>query len=304
MTGPDPILAYLPPEDGHVFAVLDGARVDGLPEWLAQQGIMRRALYLDLKRAVGNPSGPWLVPCPDDSVIADIRIGVPPEAAVWWQWPADTMEDARAAIYHHLRGLGMVEIPIAPPGRTERIGPQVEQVLFRHADPAIMRAVLPLLDPRQRMRLWGSARAIVVDLGPHGGIRRAVVPSDMPPRAPGLLRLTPDQVAALEARQSDLRTAAIVAYMREHAALETSDQTDEELFQMARAADSRAGRLGLSDGPPRLMFAWLAAITGGEAILAPQIEAAITRSGLYPDAALDALLLALDDPDVMAGGAR
>ena len=31
--------------------------------------------------------------------------------------------------------------------------------------PAVMRVLLPILDPRRPMRLWGDARAIVVTLG-------------------------------------------------------------------------------------------------------------------------------------------
>lgn len=74
-----------------------------------------------------------------------------------------------------------------------------------------MRSLPPLLDPRQRVRLWETARAIMVDLGPEGRVRRATIPPTPPP-APDLLRPESDQMAAQEARQQALREDSVLDY--------------------------------------------------------------------------------------------
>ncbi|MFN3824635.1 MAG: DUF4123 domain-containing protein [Pseudorhodobacter sp.] len=298
---PDPILPLLQGEGTHVFAVIDGARVDRLQHLLHRLQLDPKPLYLDHKGGTPHAAGPHLVPCRSDIAILDLRISVAADAMVWWLWPGSDATDALARIYRHLRGLGAVEIPAGYP--EHRAGAaQLERVLFRHADPHVMAQVLPVLNPAQRARVYGKAQAIVIDDTLGAGLRIARVPADLPVPPTGFLRLTAAQMDAITDRRGQERTATLMSYMRRNAKAETSMLTDRELEDLALRVDRRAAQLGLSESGSTLLLAFLAAVTGGAALTAPQVERAILESDLPPDEAVTALFDAMANSSDLQGG--
>ncbi len=120
-------LASLNPEDGPVFAVLDGAHYENLPQQLLLGGFVSRALYLDRgdndpQRVMTAPHMVWIdergaaaMGRAPARVIPEVLTLVGSSAgAVFWQCPA-----GGEALYKHLRGINMVMIPRAAAGDDE-----------------------------------------------------------------------------------------------------------------------------------------------------------------------------------------
>ena len=290
----DPILPLLSYEGCFVFAVIDGAKVDGLQTLLHRLLLSPRPLYFNHKNGIGHAAGPHLVAVPSEAATLRLRDAIPPGAVVWWVWPGLDADDALARIFRHLRSLGRVEIPAGYPDHTGRTGPaRYEPVLFRHADPHVLAQVLPVLGPTQRSRLYAKARAIVID-DPQGvGLRIARVPESLPPPPMGFLRLTTDQMDRITERRVVERQAVLVEYMLRNAPTETEMLSDAELQSLAAEVDLRAKELGLQEGSSLLLLGFLAAITGGAALTARQIEHAILRPDISPDDALVELVTQL-----------
>lgn len=155
-----------------VFAVVDGAHFDDLPSEIRAFGLTSRALYHDAADAAGIAAGPHLVPVPDDTAIDNVVafVGDRP-AAVFWSWP-----DGEDALYRHLRKLNRVEIPLD----TGAYGPEeFEPVLFRHADPNVLAAVLPILELEQFGELLGAARGLVMVAPDLGGLKIVPRPKEL-----------------------------------------------------------------------------------------------------------------------------
>lgn len=290
-----PLLSDLP--DTAVFAVIDGAQADGLPGLLAHLRLDARPLYFDVADGRGHAAGPHLVACPDARAVADLRAHLPATAVVWWVWPEEEAAPSAPAIYRHLRGLGRVEIPAGHPGPTPP-GASVEPVLFRHADPRVMAEVLPVLTPAQQARLYGRAAAIVIDT-PARGLRIARIPADLPPPAPGMLRLTAGQMADLAEVRQEPRDAAILDYLNLHAGDEINRMSQAERVDLVRAVQQRARQLGVVTDAGVLKLAFLAAVTGGHILNSPELQAAVAGSGLSPDDTVDATMRVL--PDLLRG---
>jgi hypothetical protein len=283
----DPILDLLDFSDAQVFAVVDGAMVEDLPSVARRNHLSPQALYYDHRSHIGQANGPHLIHCEDVSVIVTVRNAFPPQAVVWWVWAEADEGLARSAMFRHLRGLGMVEIPEGYP-KPPRPRAPMERVLFRHADARVIARVLPVLDPDQRARLYGKAGALVLEV--EGKLRRALVPAGLPLAPPGFLRLTADQ---LDAMRDDLmagHVAVVSRFLRRNAPYETQSLSDDALDHMSAAASKRGRELGLQDGPSLLMFALLVALTGGKALDAPEIEAAMTGTDTPPDQTLKQIL--------------
>lgn len=160
---------------GRLHAVVDGAHFGNLPESLQQADLDFRPLY----HGKNSAAGPHVVhprnPAEVESIL-DVVGDLP--AAVWWDWPDDILE-ADAAIYQHLRRLGMIEVPAdaLPPNRVEpkALALEYRQILFRHADPRVLTIVLPELSTEQWQQLMGLAyRLIFVD--PEAGLQIAPHP--------------------------------------------------------------------------------------------------------------------------------
>lgn len=88
----------------------------------------------------------------------------------------------------------MVEIPRDRfDGDEPGTGIGYEAVLFRHADPNVIAAMLPILTIAQRARFFGNARATILDADNFGGLQRPEASDDQDIAGRGMLRLSSDQ---------------------------------------------------------------------------------------------------------------
>jgi len=203
---------------GHVYAVLDGAHFDNLPNRLRSTRLKYRPLYVDEIDLPAIDSGPHLVDCTSNFAIEQVRdvtAGAP--SVVWWGWHSGGTVGLRS-ITRHLRRLNLMDVPgNAEAGSAPRYGRihapgSDEPVLFQHADPDVICAILPVLAPVQQVCLFGGSHAIVTDpqSGPPQLLRnpnpQALVPT-------GRLALSKDQYAALsDAYGAALRHRAVIEF--------------------------------------------------------------------------------------------
>ncbi len=149
--------------DGPLFAVLDGAQFENLPQTLLFAGIEARCLYLD--RGDNHPerlvTAPYMVDLAQvGGVDRLLSIVSSPRQLALWQCPA-----GHDALYRHLRGLNRVLVPLdvpKPPAAGEDDEMQThEAVLFRHADANALDQVVPALGAVEMARVMGPAERLV-----------------------------------------------------------------------------------------------------------------------------------------------
>ena len=198
-----PIVARMPPS---VFAVVDGGHLDDVASVLGGSGVLARSLFLGEASRDVQRFGPWLVPIAGAADVATVLsiVGDLP-AVVFW-----SCAGGHDALFHHLRRLNMARIPEwAAAGKT---GPERgvaadlahSSVLFRHWDPSVLGALLPVLDAGQFSRILGPAGELAFHASDYGGTRRVVHDPEWPLAPAGLLTITGEQAAAL----TDRRVAA------------------------------------------------------------------------------------------------
>lgn len=154
---------------GHIFAVLDGAHFDRLPERLSHTRLDYLPLYIDEIDMPLIDAGPHLIACPNMFAVEQVRdVSAGAPSVVWWGWH----EGGRAGLRSmtgHLRRLNLMDVPEgAETGTTPRYGDihapgSAEPVLFRHADPDVFTSILPQLAPIQQAQLFGGAHEVVVE---------------------------------------------------------------------------------------------------------------------------------------------
>ena len=202
---------------------------------------------------------------------------------------------AEAALYRHLRGLGMVEIPATRPGTppapdgASEDGEGVEAVLFRHADPHVLLHLLPVLDPARRARIFGGARALVVVARRAGGLRHALVPPGLPPAPPGLLRLTPEQYEALTRSRVAASHDRIAAFLRRNLPPQLAGMTDADLHETVVRAEPVGRSLGLRSEKALARWSYLMLLSGGQVAAMPEVRAAL-RDSPDPEVGVKALI--------------
>ncbi len=286
----DPILPLLEEEGAHAFAVLDGAKLDSLPVLLPRLRLDPRPLYFNHRNGTGHAAGPHLVACPDAAAILDLRAAIPADAVVWWLWPGSDRTDALARIFRHLRGLGRVEIPAGYPDHDRHAAAdRFEQVLFRHADPHVLAQVLPALGPEQRSRLYGKARAIVIDDPRGAGLRIARVPEGLPPPPMGFLRLTADQMDRITERRVAESHQRVMDYLRRTMPAEYRVASDEQLAELVQISDSTGRDLGLKSEQAHCRWAFLMMLSRGAAADLPEVRETLL-SAPDPDARVKDLM--------------
>jgi hypothetical protein len=233
------ILSALDTLAGRKFAVIDGAHFDDLPCALQRLNMPLHPLYLEETDPDLQALGPFLVPLRDRVVARQLRAladGRP--ALVWWSWP-DAGEQTQDAFYRHIRSINVAEVPTDTPEEPpqdgiDRLGKPTgmesdvphacshpghdhgheaevipvprqlyEPALFRHADPKVMAALLPLLNAQQVSRLFGHAGGIVLEGQASTDIMCFARPEHLPAAAQDMLRIFPAQYARLALKNSE-----------------------------------------------------------------------------------------------------
>jgi hypothetical protein len=210
------VLRRLP---GHIFAVLDGAHFNNLPARLREVGLEYFPLYVDETDAPQLNTGPHLVVCRTGYAVEQVRdVAAGAPTVVWWSWP-DTGAEPEIEIYRHLRRLNLMDVPwsygqqSAPRDGALHTYGTAEPVLFRHSDPDVIAALLPVLVPPQKARLFGGANAVVFQPTNCAEVVHVRNPVPNLPVPFGRLRLSTEQFAELNAAYGvSLRRCALVDF--------------------------------------------------------------------------------------------
>ncbi|WP_158004082.1 DUF4123 domain-containing protein, partial [Methylobacterium indicum] len=227
------------------FAVLDGAQFDDLPAALRQAGLLGRSLFLDQGDAELERAGPWLVTLAQAPDAADhvFRLAGDRPAAVFWCCIA-----GEAVLYRHLRRINKARIPAwSAAGRSapsEDDDGTFEAVLFRHWDPDVLGALMPVLDAGQFARVLGPASEIAYRSEAYGGLKRVPANPGWPVAPTGMLTIRTEQMLALGERRIEACRRSVAAYLRDVADGALDGIAEADLRAPRSPAQARAG-------PPR-----------------------------------------------------
>ena len=265
------------------FAVLDGAQFADLPASLRREGLFARSLFLDHADAEVEKAGPWLVGLDQKSDALDrifAFVGDRP-AVVYW-----CCEVSELVLHRHLRTLNIARIPSwaadeRPPPAEPAVNEPSASVTFRHWDPRVLGAFLPVLDAAQFARILGPAREIAFLSPEFGGVRRVVRDAAWPPARPGLLTVDAAQMLALSERRVEARRRSVGDYLRDTAdgALDGASEADVRAHVLA--SEARARELGIVTEAGHCRWAFLMMITRGEIGAHPAV-ADFIRYGAHP----------------------
>ena len=161
-------------------------------------------------------------------------------------------DGGEAVLHRHLRTLNMARVPrwaaeggMAAPADGSGLEPS--PVMFRHWDPRVLGALLPVLDGAQFARVLGPAGEFAFLAVDYGGVRRVVADPAFPPAPSGMLTIRSDQVEALSQRRLAASHRRIAAYLRDAAGDQTTDMDDVTLLATVRHYDGQAKSVGLKD---------------------------------------------------------
>lgn len=287
-----------------VFAVLDGAQFDNLPQELLLGDFVSRPLYLDRgdnnpEQIITAPHMVWLDErpekitgrAPQDTIPALLALIANRPAAVFWQCP-----DGADALYKHLRGINMVMIPkeFAPPADPARLGEDQqnptsshETVLFRHADANVIAQTLPAMDAAEMARFYGPATHLFFASDPDWANGRDWLQADrsdgLPKPQSGLLSLgsaTMDGIKHARERRSLQRTAG---FLRRTLPRDFQGLSDHQLEQIARNSRKSGKDLGIGSAGGHQRWAYLMAITEGRVAEDRRVRDFIRSGNETPD---------------------
>ena len=191
---------------GRLHAVVDGAQFDDVGATLAAAGLGSRSLFLEQSGSVVT-AGPFLARLDERGLSHLLRIPGAAAACVFWGGAIK-----EPALFRHLRGLNLADIP-RPPGPPDApFAALRETVLFRHWDPSVLAITLPVMEPAQRARLLGPTEAIILDASGAPLVARRR--EDWPERVRGRLRFSAAQMAAITDAMTAGSRRAIASYLR------------------------------------------------------------------------------------------
>ncbi len=163
-------------------------------------------------------------------------------------------------------------------------------MLFRHWDPNVLAAVLPILTPSQYSRFFGPAATLIMNAPDYGGLKRAVRPEPPVPFTPGLLAFDAEQIEQLKAamvHSSRLRTAR---FLRSHVPPHFSGIDDRFVWGATLASEPSADELGIRTERGRTRWAYVMMMSDGKAAEAPEIRSYVTDGKDTPDNRVKALI--------------
>ena len=270
------------------FAVIDGGHWDDLPAELRKGGLQGRSLFLGAGHDI-EVAGPHLVDLdgsPDAARAVLDLVGDRPAAVFWGGAPG------QGALWHHLRTLNQAEIPSwAAEGRPAPLPGEPDRavtVMFRHWDPGVLGALMPVLDADQFARVLGPAAELLFHAPEHGGVRRVV--ADSAGQAPrGWLRLRGDQVVSLSERRVDASDRRVAGFLREAAPEETAGRSDTDLIGDVAGLRQSSLAMGIRTERSQAWWAYLMLSTQGQVGRSPRLRTYLASGPGTPDAKVDGI---------------
>ena len=276
-------------EQGALFAVLDAARQDYLQHDLQVGNFKYDALYMDEVENPAIATGPHLVAANslrDVDRIHDLTESM--TGCVWWVWPREMASYQN--IYRHLRGINMVEIPKARDDTDSADRPRgFEAVLFRHADPGVLRSVIPTLTEHQLARLLGDAMGVVTTSAFDPQVRVFPnTPTQLSPQR-GMLRIAPEEYVAVGENRLSASHQRIHDFVSSHLPPHKAHLTDTDIRGIVEWSDSTGRSLGLKTETGLARWAYIMMLTDGLIASNYDLCALISR-GARPDERIKALI--------------
>ena len=276
-----------------LFAVLDGALFDDLPGDLLNAGFSCRSLFLEHGDEEVERAGPWLMTLDSDRARAHAEaLAVAQPCAVFW-----SCADGEMALWRHLRTLNEVLIPLEGERDGEQTGGH-ERVMFRHWDPNVLAAVMPLLDAAQFARVFGPCAYILINAPDHGGLKRIPRPENLPPAPHGPLRLSPLQMEGLKAAAADQSRTRINRYLLDAAPNETAALGDARLKELILVSERTGKDLALESEQAYGRWSYVMVRTNGKALEQAGLREWISDGASHPDEKMSQLLRSIAQAEV------
>ncbi|TWF50077.1 DUF4123 domain-containing protein [Neorhizobium alkalisoli] len=272
-----------------LFAVLDGAHFDDIESELLTLGIKSRSLFLkggddDLRR-----DGPFLVNLKNREIIEAVcRIANHGPCAVFW-----SCSEGEQVLWRHLRTINEILIPderLPDNDGSQGRAVQYERVLFRHWDPNVLGAILPLLSRAQFARVLGPASHVCFDSPDYGGWRRARTSENLPRPERGTLRLEPEQMERLKTAMLHSSRLRIARFLKANVPPHFSGVDDEFVWGATLASERSADELGIKTERGRARWAYVMMMSDGKAAGAPEVRNYVRDGGDTPDNRVKSLI--------------
>ncbi len=272
---------------GRVSVVLDGGAFDNLPRLLQEEGISARSLFLEGASADFRLSGPWLVDLGTEPVRPYISwLDSKHACAVYWSCPSPNDD-----LYRHLRTINEVLIPLEEAESNLPVpSSQYERVLFRHWDPNVLGALLPILTRPQLARFLGPADSVVLNAPDYGGVKRVKAPADMPAAPFGPLRIERDQMEKLKAAMLHSSRLRIARFLKANTPPYFSGVDDNFIWGATLASEKSADELGIKTERGRARWAYVMIMSDGKAADAPEVRNYLGDGGDTPDNRVKSLI--------------
>lgn len=273
---------------GPVSVVIDGGAFDDLPRMLQEEGIGARSLFLEGASADFRLAGPWLVDLAAIPVRSYIGwLDSKHACAVYW-----SCSSGIDLLYRHLRTLNEVMIPLEQTGGDlpTTNSSQYERVLFRHWDPNVLGALLPILTRPQLARFLGPADCVVLNAPDYGGVKRVKAPADLPAAPPGPLRIEQDQMEKLKAAMLHSSRLRIARFLKANTPPNFSGVDDDFIWGATLASEKSADNLGIKTERGRARWAYVMILSDGKAADAPEVRDYVGDGGDTPDNRVKSLI--------------
>lgn len=248
------------------FAIMDGALFSDLPKSLEEREVSSRSLFLDHPDAEIARAAALFIPIENETTLTKL-LSVPKAEHAIVLWSSVAGEDR---LFRHLRGINAILIPDyelvsnAEEEGIPSVTPTDQSVLFRHYDPNVIEATLPILSTEQFVRLMGPCDQIMWFSSENGARRRALKPENDVVAPKGPLRLTGEQIEELEFNRKTSAQSRRVNYLRMVEPARTEPMSDTELYRFSATEVSDGESLGLRSERSLTLWVYLQLHSNGK----------------------------------------
>ena len=241
-------------ERGSLFAILDGAAVDGLPRQLARMQPTHVCLYRGELAADMVATAPYLVHLAPNHAFTNWML-----EKAWgnnWGVFVEAGVDIKA-LRKHFRGFLMVD---DPNGRS---------LYFRYYDPRVLRVYLPTCCAQELVHVFGPVKRYWVEDDENGlvnGLDRESFAKQVPqashqPRS-ARLRIRSEQMAVFDQHATERFQRQMTTHIREQFPRETAAYDDTALYDFVGRQIEQASEYHITDRPSLAQYLNLAMIFG------------------------------------------